>query len=143
MSLISWLISPSKARKQADNKEETEEQKKSEESILDSGSEEEREDMFVKDSEDSFSSAVFGKRPRSSTESPTSEGIYQKKLKENSPDTSRRIEVSMSENDYSGNPLWLTKLSSQIEGLKSSLSEQVNQVNSKVESVLKVVEDIK
>ena len=49
----------------------------------------------------------------------------------------------MIENDYSGNPLWLTKLSSQIEGLKSSLSEQVNQVNSKVEPVLKVVEDIK
>ena len=48
----------------------------------------------------------------------------------------------MSEND-SGNPLSLTKLSSQIEGLKSSLSEQVNQVNGKVESVLKVVEDIK
>ena len=49
----------------------------------------------------------------------------------------------MSENDYSGNPLWLTKLSSQIEGLTSSLSEQVNQVNIKVEYVQKVVEDIK
>ena len=111
---------------------------------MDPGSEDERDDnIFVKDSEDIFSSAAFGKRPRSSTESPTSEAIYQKKLRENSPDTSSRMEAGMSENDYSGNPLWLTKLSSQIEGLKSSLSEQVNQVNSKVESVLKVVEDIK
>ena len=110
---------------------------------MDSGSEDERDDnIFVKDSEDIFSSAAFGKRPRSSTELPTSEAIYQKKLRENSPDTSSRMEAGMSENDYSVNPLWLTKLSSQIEGLKSSLSEQVNQVNSKVESVLKVVEDI-
>ena len=144
MSLIGWLISPSRAGKQADNKEETEEQEKPEAAILDPGSEDERDDnIFVKDSEDNFSSAAFGKRPRSSTESPTSEAIYQKKLRENSPDTSSRMEAGMSENDYSGNPLWLTKLSSQIEGLKSSLSEQVNQVNSKVESVLKVVEDIK
>ena len=144
MSLIGWLISPSRAGKQADNKEETEEQEKPEAAILDSGSEDEWDDnIFVKDSEDIFSSAAFGKRPRSSTESPTSEAIYQKKLRENSPDTSSRMEAGMSENDYSGNPLWLTKLSSQIEGLKSYLSEQVNHVNSKVESVLKVVEDIK
>ena len=129
MSLIGWLISPSRAGKQADNKEETEEQEKPEAAILDSGSEDEGDDnIFVKDSEDIFSSAAFGKRPRSSTESPTSEAIYQKKLIENSPDTSSRMEAGMSENDYSGNPLWLTKLSSQIEGLKSSL---------------KVVEDIK
>ena len=49
----------------------------------------------------------------------------------------------MSESDYLRNPLWLTRLSSQIESLISSLSEQVNQMNSKVESVLQVVEDIK
>ena len=111
---------------------------------MDSGSEEERDDnIFVKDSKDTFSSAVFGKRPRSSTESPTSEVIYQKKLRENSLNTSRRIEAGMSENDHLGNSLWLAKLMSQIEGLKSSLSEQVSQVNSKVESVLKVMKDIK
>ena len=53
MSLISWLISPSRAGKQADNKEETEEQEKPEAAILDSGSEDERDDnIFVKDSED-------------------------------------------------------------------------------------------
>ena len=79
MSLISWLILPSKAGKQADRKKENEEQEKSEAAVLDSGSEEERDDnIFVKDSNDIFSSAAFGKRPRSSTESPTLEFIYQK-----------------------------------------------------------------
>ena len=83
MSLISWLISPPRAGKQADNKEETEEQEKSEATILDSGHEDEWDDnIFVKDSEDIFSSAAFGKRPRSSTKSPSSEDIYQKKLRE-------------------------------------------------------------
>ena len=65
MSLISWLISPSRAGKEGDNKEETEEQEKPELAILDSGSEDERDDnIFVKNSEDIFSSAAFGKRPR-------------------------------------------------------------------------------
>ena len=77
MSLTSWLILPSKAGKQADNKEETEEQEESEAAMLDSGSEEERHaNIFVKDSKDNFSSAAFGKRPRSSTKSLTSEVIY-------------------------------------------------------------------
>ena len=38
------------------------------------------DNMYVKDSKEIFSSATFGKRPRRSTESPTSEVICQKRL---------------------------------------------------------------
>ena len=142
MSLLKWLKSPRKQsavsvqepRRQRESVPDFEPRPQQEivnEESLPEGTSEKTVDTTT---------ASLGKRPRSSDTSSLSDVVL-KTLREESPTVISQPVFEMA-SDLAEAPSWLGSLIEQINKIKASVTEQISSMNDKVDSVLRIVDDI-
>ena len=138
MSLLKWLKSPGKQSAVS-----VQESRRHRESVQDfeprPAQKVVNEEPFP-ESTSEITVASLGKRPRSSDTSPLSD-IVLKKPREKSPTGIGQPVFEMA-SDLAEAPSWLGSLIEQINNVKASVTEQISSMNEKVDSVLRIVDDV-